>query len=138
MSIHIGLSGRCCSDNSSKLQLRIAVDGVFFQYRSSGIARVWTALLEEWAKSGFIDHVIFLDRGGIDVPQIPGLRCERIVAHDYARTGADSLELERICREVDASLLVSTYYTTHTATPSFFFGYDLIPEMIGADLSNEI
>jgi glycosyltransferase involved in cell wall biosynthesis len=122
---------------SPEPRLRVAVDGVFFQYRSSGIARVWTALLEEWAKSGFIDHVIFLDRGGVDVPQIRGLRCERIVAHDYARTGADSLELERICREVDADLFVSTYYTTPTATPSVFFGYDMIPEMIGADLSQE-
>jgi glycosyltransferase involved in cell wall biosynthesis len=122
---------------SPESRLCIVVDGVFFQYRSSGIARVWTALLEEWAKSGFIDRIIFLDRGGIDVPKILGLRCERVVAHDYARTGADSLELERICRKVDAGLFVSTYYTTPIATPSAFFGYDMIPEMIGADLSQE-
>jgi hypothetical protein len=39
---------------------RIVVDAVFFQYQSSGIARIWTALLEEWAKSGFIEHVVLL------------------------------------------------------------------------------
>lgn len=127
------------NDNRSSLEspLRIVVDGVFFQYRSSGIARVWKVLLEEWTKSGFIDHVTFLDRG-IDAPQIPGLCYKRIGAHGYVRTGADSIELERICREVDASLFVSTYYTTPIATPSFFFGYDMIPEMIGADLSHEV
>jgi glycosyltransferase involved in cell wall biosynthesis len=117
---------------------RIVVDGVFYQYHSSGIARVWAAVLEEWAKSGFIERVVFLDRGGRSVPQIPGLCCRKIDAHDYAQTGADSLALERICRELRAGLFVSTYYTAPTATPSFFFGYDMIPEMIGADLSTEM
>jgi glycosyltransferase involved in cell wall biosynthesis len=121
----------------AELRPRIVVDGLFFQRQSSGIARVWTALLEEWAKSGFIRHIIFLDRGGAGAPQIPGLRCQRIHAHDYARTGADSLALERVCRQLDADLFVSTYYTTPTATPSLFFGYDMIPEMIGADLARE-
>jgi glycosyltransferase involved in cell wall biosynthesis len=116
---------------------RIVVDGVFFQYQSSGIARVWTALLDEWAKSRFIEQIVFLIRGRTNPLQIPGLRCERIDAHDYARTGADSLVLERICRKLDADLFVSTYYTTPTTTPSFFFGYDMIPEVIGADLSQE-
>jgi glycosyltransferase involved in cell wall biosynthesis len=116
---------------------RIIVDGVFFQYLSSGIARVWTALLEEWAKSGFIEHVVLLDRGGNTAPRVPNLRRNKIDAHDYARTGADSLALERICQELDADLFVSTYYTTPTATPSVFFGYDMIPETIGADLSEE-
>jgi hypothetical protein len=48
----------------AELRPRIIVDGVFFQRQSSGIARVWTALLEEWAKSGFIRHIVFLDRSG--------------------------------------------------------------------------
>jgi glycosyltransferase involved in cell wall biosynthesis len=121
----------------AELRPRIIVDGVCFQHQPSGIARVWTALLEEWAKSGFIRHIVFLDRGGSSAPQIPGLCCKRIHAHDYARTGADSLALERVCRELDADLFVSTYYTTPTATPSLFFGYDMIPEMIGADLSRD-
>jgi glycosyltransferase involved in cell wall biosynthesis len=115
----------------------IIVDGIFFQYQSSGIARVWTALLEEWAKSGFIEHVVLLDRGGNAAPGIPNLRRKKIDAHDYGRTGADSLALERICRELNADLFVSTYYTTPTAMPSFFFGYDMIPETIGANLSEE-
>jgi glycosyltransferase involved in cell wall biosynthesis len=121
-----------------KSRPHVVVDGLFFQYPSSGITRVWTALLEEWAKSGFIRHIIFLDRSGGNAPRIPGLRCESIHAHDYARSGADSLALERICRQLDADLFVSTYYTAPTATPSFFFGYDMIPEVMGADLSPDV
>ncbi len=124
--------------NSPKSQPRIVIDGVFFQYQSSGIARVWTALLEEWAKSGFIEHIVFLHRGSSGALGIPDLRREKIDAHDYARTGADSLALERICRKLDADLFVSTYYTTPTATPSAFFGYDMIPELVGANLSREV
>jgi glycosyltransferase involved in cell wall biosynthesis len=142
MSKDVMSSGYSCADSGDRrpphASPRIVVDGIFFQYQSSGIARVWTAVLEEWAKSGFIGHVVFLDRGGRSVPQIAGLGCKKIDAHDYGRTGADSLALERICRELDADLFVSTYYTAPTATPSFFFGYDMIPEMIGADLSDEL
>jgi glycosyltransferase involved in cell wall biosynthesis len=116
---------------------RIVVDGIFFQYASSGISRVWAALLDEWAKSRFIEHVIVLDRGGGSAPRVEGLKHKAIALHHYATTGADSLALERICRELDADLFVSTYYTTPTATPSVFFGYDMIPETVGADLSEE-
>jgi glycosyltransferase involved in cell wall biosynthesis len=141
MTIYRRPSGRSGSGSRDRIlpqpRPRIVVDGVIFQYQSSGIARVWAALLEEWAKSGFIDHVVLLDRGG-GVPQVPGLRSEKFILHDYARTGADSLALEQVCQELDADLFVSTYYTTPTATSSFFFGYDMIPEMIGADLSQEV
>jgi len=116
---------------------RIVVDGIFFQYASSGISRVWAALFDEWAKSGFIEHVIVLDRGGGRVPRVGGLKHKPIAPHHYATTGADSLALECICRELNADLFVSTYYTTPTATPSVFFGYDMIPETIGANLSEE-
>jgi hypothetical protein len=34
----------------------------FFQYHSSGITRLWTALLAQWALSGFLDRVLFLER----------------------------------------------------------------------------
>lgn len=41
---------------------RIVVDGIFWQYSSSGIARVWENLLAEWVKSRFVDRVTVLDR----------------------------------------------------------------------------
>lgn len=118
------------------VQPKIVVDGVFYQHLSSGIARVWTALLNAWVASGFAKHVLLLDRAGT-APRIPGVPTRTIRAHDKAAAGADSLLLERICREESASLFVSTYYTTPTATPSVFFGHDMIPEALGFDLADE-
>ncbi|HWT09185.1 MAG TPA: glycosyltransferase family 1 protein [Roseomonas sp.] len=115
---------------------RIVVDGVYWQYLASGIGRVWQSMLEEWVQDGLADHFVVLDRAG-SAPRIPGVHYRTIAAHDYGRCGADCLYLERICRDLGADLFVSTYYSTPTQTPSFFFGYDMIPEVTGLDLSDE-
>ena len=115
---------------------RIVVDGLYWQYLNSGIGRLWHAMLEEWVKDGTARHIVLLDRGGT-APRIPGVHYRSIATHDYGRTGADSLYLERICRELGADLFVSTYYSAPLETPSFFFGYDMIPEMTGLDLTEE-
>ncbi len=115
---------------------RIVVDGVYWQYLASGIGRVWHSMLEEWVKDGLADHIIVLDRAGT-APRIPGVHYRTIAEHDYGRSGADSLYLEGICRELGADLFVSTYYSAPTDTPSYFFGYDMIPEVTGLDLTQE-
>src|SRR5262249_43487027 len=121
---------------SAGVSPRIAVDGIFYQYAASGIARVWTCLLQEWVKSGFAENLIVLDRAGT-APRIAGVHYRTIAAHNYGQTGRDSLYLERICRELRADLFVSTYYSTPTDTPSVFMGHDMIPEVLGFDLSDE-
>jgi glycosyltransferase involved in cell wall biosynthesis len=115
---------------------RIVVDGIFWQYLSSGIGRVWENLLREWTKSGFGNHVIVLDRAGT-APRIDGVHYWTIAKHDYARTGDDSLYLDSVCRQLGADLFVSTYYSTPTTTPSFYCGYDMIPEVLGFPLTDE-
>jgi glycosyltransferase involved in cell wall biosynthesis len=115
---------------------RIVVDGVYWQYLASGIGRVWQSMLEEWVGDGQAEHVVLLDRAGT-APRIPGVHMRSIAAHDYARSGADSLYLEQVCRDLGADLFVSTYYSTPVETPSFFFGYDMIPEATGLDLAEE-
>ena len=115
---------------------RVVVDGVFYQHLNSGIARVWTAVLTAWVESGFARHVLLLDRAGT-APRIPGVHTRTIRAHSYETTGADSLYLERICREEGADLFVSTYYSTPTTTPSLFMGYDMVPEALGFPLDDE-
>lgn len=115
---------------------RILVDGIFWQYLSSGIARVWENLLREWLTSGFADNVVLLDRVGT-APRIPGVHYWTIARHDYQQTGRDSLYLEAICRQLDADVFVSTYYSTPTTTPSFFLGYDMIPEVLAFPLHDE-
>lgn len=116
---------------------RIVIDGIYWQYLSSGIGRVWRSLLEEWVVMGLADHFVVLDRAG-SAPRIPGVHYRSISAYDYGQSAQDSLYLDRICRELGTDLFVSTYYSTTTEIPSFFFGYDMIPEMTGVDLTDEV
>jgi glycosyltransferase involved in cell wall biosynthesis len=112
----------------------IAIDGVFFQLYNTGIARVWKSLLEEWANTEFGNHLVVLDRAGT-APKIEGLSYYQIPAYDYNNTDADRAMLEQVCNELGAELFISTYYTTPLDTPSVFMGYDMIPEVLGFDLS---
>jgi hypothetical protein len=47
--------------NEVRETLKIVVDGVFFQYYNTGIARVWHSLLKTWVESGFAKHIAILD-----------------------------------------------------------------------------
>ncbi|MCC3529438.1 MAG: class I SAM-dependent methyltransferase [Microcoleus sp. PH2017_22_RUC_O_B] len=110
----------------------ILIDGVFFQLYRTGIARVWNSLLEEWAKDGFCQHIILLDRAGT-APKIVGIRYLTIPAYNYETTDADREMLQQICDREGADLFISTYYTTPLSTPSVFMAYDMIPEVLGAN-----
>jgi glycosyltransferase involved in cell wall biosynthesis len=112
----------------------IAIDGVFFQLYSTGIARVWKSLLEEWANTEFGNHLVVLDRVGT-APKIEGISYYQIPAYDYNNTDADRQMLQQICDDLSAELFISTYYTTPLETPSVFMGYDMIPEVLGFDLN---
>ncbi|MBD1852324.1 glycosyltransferase [Cyanobacteria bacterium FACHB-502] len=113
---------------------RIVIDGVFFQIVQTGIARVWRSLLEEWAVSGFARYLTVLDRNGT-APQIPGIRYVTIPRYESKNAVADRELLQQICDEEQASLFISTYYTTPLKTPAAFMAYDMIPEVQQADLS---
>jgi glycosyltransferase involved in cell wall biosynthesis len=112
----------------------VAIDGVFFQLYNTGIARVWRSLLLEWVKTEFGKHIVVLDRAGT-APKIEGISYYQIPAYDYNNTDADRQMLEQVCNELGAELFISTYYTTPIDTPSVFMGYDMIPELLGFDLS---
>ncbi|MEG4285599.1 class I SAM-dependent methyltransferase [Microcoleus sp. A006_D1] len=110
----------------------ILIDGVFFQLYRTGIARVWNSLLEAWAKDGFCQHIILLDRAGT-APKIAGIRYLTIPAYNYETTDADREMLQQLCDREGADLFISTYYTTPLSTPSVFMAYDMIPEVLGAN-----
>lgn len=112
----------------------VVIDGVFFQLYKTGIDRLWRSLLEEWSKSGFARHIVVLDRGKT-APRIPGIRYRNIETYDYQKTGLDSQMLQFVCDEIESDLFISTYYTAPLSTPSVFMAYDMIPEVIGADLN---
>jgi len=124
-------------DGDSQSGLTILVDGVFFQMYRTGIARVWRSLLEEWAETGFAKHIIVLDRGGTS-PKIAGIRYCTVPAYDYSKTDADREMLQQVCDENGADLFISTYYTTPLSTPSVFMAYDMIPEVLGANLNESM
>lgn len=113
---------------------RVVIDGYFFQIAQSGIARVWLNLFRVWSNNGFSDQIVILDRAGT-APRIEGMHYFRIGQFNYERASRDSICLEKLCRRFDADLFVSTYYTTPLKTPSVFFGHDMIPEVLGFDLS---
>ncbi|WP_333335946.1 methyltransferase domain-containing protein [Microcoleus sp. BROC3] len=124
-------------DGDSQSGLTILVDGVFFQMYRTGIARVWRSLLEEWAENGFAKHIIVLDRVGTS-PKIGGIRYCTVPAYDYSKTDADREMLQQVCDETGADLFISTYYTTPLSTPSVFMAYDMIPEVLGANLNESM
>jgi glycosyltransferase involved in cell wall biosynthesis/SAM-dependent methyltransferase len=113
---------------------KILVDGVFFQFYKTGIARVWRSLLEEWVETGFAKHIVVLDRAGT-APEIPGIESRLVPPYDYSRTDADREMLQQVCDREGADLFISTYYTTPLSTPSAFMAYDMIPEVVGADFT---
>ncbi|MDT9235977.1 FkbM family methyltransferase [Limnospira sp. PMC 917.15] len=111
----------------------IIIDGVFFQLYSTGIARVWRTLLQEWANTEFAAHIIVLDRAN-SAPKIPGIRYLTIPAYSYNNADADKQMLQQVCDQEGADLFISTYYTTPLSTPSVFMAYDMIPEVLGGNL----
>ncbi|MBD2125292.1 glycosyltransferase [Microcoleus sp. FACHB-1] len=120
---------------ASKTNIKIIVDGVFFQLYQTGIARLWKSLLEEWSDNDFGRYLVILDRAGT-APKISGLWYRTVSQYDYNNTEADRSMLQQVCDEEEANLFISTYYTTPLSTPSVFMAYDMIPEYMGWDLNH--
>jgi glycosyltransferase involved in cell wall biosynthesis len=112
----------------------IVVDGIFFQFGLTGIARVWWSILSEWTRTGFARNVLILDRAGT-FPPLAGVRRRLLPHHDYATYEADRALLQEVCDEEGAGSFVSTYYTTPLRTPSVLLVHDMIPELFGYDLN---
>ena len=117
-----------------KKEIKIVIDGVFFQLYKTGIARLWKSVLEAWANEEFVNHIIVVDRAGT-APKIPRIKYRTIQPYNYNRTSVDRDLLQQICDEEAADLFISTYYTTPVSTPSVFMAYDMIPEVLQGDLN---
>uniref|UniRef100_C6E7H8 Glycosyl transferase family 2 n=1 Tax=Geobacter sp. (strain M21) TaxID=443144 RepID=C6E7H8_GEOSM len=103
----------------------VMVDGVFYQMNATGIARVWTSLLSQWAGTDFGRGIVVLDRAGT-APRVPGIRYRNIPG--YVPGEPDRAMLQKVCDDEGADLFISTYYTTPLSTPSLFLAHDMIPE----------
>jgi glycosyltransferase involved in cell wall biosynthesis len=115
--------------------MRIIIDGVFFQYYQTGIARVWWSLLNEWKSGDFAEQLLILDRAGT-FPKIDGIALRQIAPHNYADLPADRALLQRICDEEKADVFVSTYYSHPLTTRSVLIVHDMIPEVFNYGYSH--
>ena len=115
--------------------MKLLVDGVFFQLASTGIARVWSSLLPILAKNRDLD-ILLLDRG--NAPRIDGIESMAFPAYTATTTAADSLLIDEVCHDRGIDLFVSTYYTTPATIPSVLMVYDMIPEVMGFDLTERM
>jgi glycosyltransferase involved in cell wall biosynthesis len=111
----------------------IVVDGVFFQLGRTGIARVWTTLLGLWAPTEFGRRLVVIDRAR-SAPRVPGIRYHDAPAMNYADIEGDRRVVQQVCDAVGAALFISTYYSYPLTTPSVGMVYDMIPEVLGADM----
>ncbi len=121
------------------LQLRgkkpyILVDLVFYQFASSGIAKVWDRLLRSWIEMGLSKYfVLAMRENSLFAPPdsvIEHYTCFKIPAHGGEN---DETLLQEACDRVNATLFISTYYTKPLCTPSLLLMHDCIPERINED-----
>jgi glycosyltransferase involved in cell wall biosynthesis len=115
---------------------RLAIDGVFFQLNSTGIARVWYSVLKHWASQPFADEIVVLDRVG-SAPKFPGIRYLSIPAYSIGQGDADRDMLQKAVDDIGASLFTSTYYTSVRHTKTLQVVYDMIPEVMGWNVTTE-
>ncbi len=114
--------------------LKIIIDGVFFQINPTGIARVWRSILTTWQDTGFAQSLIVIDRGQT-APRIAGITYYEMPLYDYREIGQDCKHLQEICDRHGADLFISTYFTTPLRTPSILMVHDMIPEVLEFDLT---
>jgi glycosyltransferase involved in cell wall biosynthesis len=112
----------------------IVIDAAYYQLNRTGIGRVWATLLKKWVASGFAHHLVVIDRAGT-APKISGVTYRTAPLYDYEQSLVSREFNEMICQEEQASLFISTYYTTPLSCRSAFMAYDMIPEVHGWDLS---
>ena len=112
----------------------IVIDGVFFQIGRSGIARVWTSLLSLWAPTAFGRRLVVIDRART-APRVPGITYHDAAGLNYNDLEGDRRVVQQVCDEVGAALFMSTYYSYPQTTPSMAMVYDMIPEVMGHDLT---
>lgn len=115
----------------------IVIDGIFFQINEwSGIAKYWFNLLADIDKH--LDQnpqqnvrIFLLLRGKSNIlrtTQYKRIHKLPISFFDYRSAFSDFAQLGSLCRELDASAFISSYYTLAYGVPNIGMAYDFIPE----------
>jgi glycosyltransferase involved in cell wall biosynthesis len=129
---------RKSATSETRLQ-SIIIDGVIFQLqnKSGGISVVWLNYLKRLSKSQLAGSIIVLDRKKT-APRFDGIKyknAKKYKGKSQSTRLEDSVYLEQMCREENASMMISTYYTYAERTKTVVMLYDFIPERLGWDLN---
>jgi hypothetical protein len=116
---------------------QLLIDGVAYQDACHyGIYRVWNSLLQEWARTGFLQNVKVLDREN-SFPDLPGVKRVRMHRWSPKERSLDQLRLRRAAQKHGADVLVSTYISRPLGISSAFLHHDFIPERMGLSSKDE-
>lgn len=117
----------------SKKKSCVILDGVYFQLGNTGIARLWSSLMQELSQKALPFRVIVLDRLNT-APKFPNLQYINFPEFSYKHINRDRQLVQAVCDREKADIFISSYYTTPISTPSVFMAYDMIPEVLGQNL----
>jgi glycosyltransferase involved in cell wall biosynthesis len=115
--------------------MNIMIDGFFYQLARSGIARVWNDLIEEWSSVSPDIKFYFMDREQqniklncqiIPTPKVPIEECFHTWSLEPANR--DRKLINKLCRELDIDIFMSTYYTYSDVAINLLYIHDCIPE----------
>jgi len=115
--------------------IKLLVDGVFYQLNTTGIARLWTTVLQNLVSRKKFD-IYLLNRG--NSPTIKGIKYINFIQYNINKPELDSLMIQKACDELNIDIFSSTYYTTPTKTPTLLIVYDMIPEIYKFDMTNNM
>lgn len=112
----------------------IVVDGVFYETsRQSGIARVWNELLAQWSASEAAADILLIDRNGT-APEFKGIRKIHRPSWALGNSATEAMLIDELCKQVQAKVFISSYYSASISTPSVMLLHDMIPEVLVGDL----
>jgi len=116
---------------------RIVIDAIFFQINEwSGIAKQWGSLLASidsyLVKNPHLGIEIYLlirgESKSLRTAKYQQIRKLPISFYDYRSAISDYQNLGDLCRRIEATVFISTYYTLAYGVPNIGVAYDFIPE----------
>ena len=118
----------------------MVIDGVIFQLQAKrplGISRVWQNLVPELVKMYPAHKITLLERRGFPtgIENVPHHEIPPYVLGKDDQLADDDDLLGRVCRDLNADVFLSTYFTHAAGMRNVLVVHDLIPEKLGLDLS---
>lgn len=115
---------------------RLVIDTVFFERPFSGITRVWIGLLKHLkgiCVDKKFDIVLLVRRQALVNLPVRLLQSFSFVNIQSFNYNTETVEyLDNVCKQLEADLFISTYYTYTKYCDCIAYIHDMIPELYGA------